>query len=885
MTGEQGTTGAQGISGLQGTSGNMGQTGAMGISGNAGMTGAQGISGNQGLTGVPYGLAGTTGQTLYYDGGEWKATSSLYNNGTNVGIGTETPGERLEISKMDNGKLLITRGSSGSGYVDLVKLGDVDATNDGELLLYNSSGVRKVNIDAGDDTYFNNDGNVGIGLETPEAKFHVKTTSGNFRINDYAHLLQQNTDNSTTNYWSSSPRSTGNYDIAYGALSSGLVSSTDAKLTIKTDGNVGIGTITPASLFEVDLGDGSNPSVPGVRTVQITTPGAHTGLVYNDHSAGNYSRFNMYNVSNPILGNRYFGIEFDGDNALSIRKGGNVGIGTTVPSEKLEVNGNIDMKDQSYIKWSGSTNTSIYGDYGGSLQLYGDDDIVLDADDDIFFRDNGVTNMTIIETGNVGIGTTTPASDLDVNGYMILQYGTNINEFSTDGAFAGNSNYAVPTEKAVKTYVDGQIATAPDNLGNHTATTNLDLSDLSLNNVRNIFGKDYDDDTGGEYTGNTTRLLFRDNASMFYNGGVVVGSYVDNTWAAGLSDGYLIVEGNVGIGTISPSEKLEVNGNIQLTGSGTNGTTDNKAILFGPSASDNAFIRFETTGSDDAQLEIGTGDNGNERILFTQNGTERLIINENGNVGIGDINPTAKLHIDGNIKAILNNLSEDYGMNWNHVTGEIGYDLAEVMWVGEDVSEGDVVSVSSSGRKLIKSNSSYEKSLIGIVSNTSNPRAYPILQLGDIDQMEGLHPGRKYKYICLAGQVEVKVNLENGEIKPGDWITSSSIPGEGMKAINSGNVIGKALEGIYNDKGQVKKTILVLVSLNEISEPDLLEKLQDKEDNINNLKSEILNIKKYLGIDENNNTIKAEIKSSHGQLENRIEELENIILQQAVKKD
>ena len=189
-------------------------------------------------------------------------------------------------------------------------------------------------------------------------------------------------------------------------------------------------------------------------------------------------------------------------------------------------------------------------------------------------------------------------------------------------------------------------------------------------------------------------------------------------------------------------------------------------------------------------------------------------------------------------------------MNWNNVTGEIGYDLAEVMWVGEDVSEGDVNCIKVS-RKLAKSNSSYEKSLIGIVSNTSNPKAYPILQLGDIEQMEGLHPGRKYKYICLAGQVEVKVNLENGEIKPGDWITSSSIPGQGMKATKSENVIGKALEGIYNDKGQVKKTILVLVSLNEINEPELVDSLKDKEDEINDLKSEIINIKKFLGIDEN----------------------------------
>jgi hypothetical protein len=45
---------------------------------------------------------------------------------------------------------------------------------------------------------------------------------------------------------------------------------------------------------------------------------------------------------------------------------------------------------------------------------------------------------------------------------LMLREGTSINEFSVDGTLSGNSTFAVPTEKAVKTYIDTKIATVND---------------------------------------------------------------------------------------------------------------------------------------------------------------------------------------------------------------------------------------------------------------------------------------------------------------------------------------------------------------------------------------------------------------------------------------
>lgn len=62
-------------------------------------------------------------------------------------------------------------------------------------------------------------------------------------------------------------------------------------------------------------------------------------------------------------------------------------------------------------------------------------------------------------TGDVGIGTTSPGAKLEINGNLKLQSGVAVNEFSTDGNLSGNSDLAIPTEKAVKTYLQAYVET------------------------------------------------------------------------------------------------------------------------------------------------------------------------------------------------------------------------------------------------------------------------------------------------------------------------------------------------------------------------------------------------------------------------------------------
>jgi len=87
---------------------------------------------------------------------------------------------------------------------------------------------------------------------------------------------------------------------------------------------------------------------------------------------------------------------------------------------------------------------------------------------------------------------TTDLIDLSASGLKLTAIGATVNEFSTDDTLAGDSDTAVPTEKAVKGYVDAQVAgedlwdltgeaLSPKDVSNHTLDfTGATGSDISI---------------------------------------------------------------------------------------------------------------------------------------------------------------------------------------------------------------------------------------------------------------------------------------------------------------------------------------------------------------------------------------------------------------------
>jgi hypothetical protein len=100
---------------------------------------------------------------------------------------------------------------------------------------------------------------------------------------------------------------------------------------------------------------------------------------------------------------------------------------------------------------------------------------------------------------------------------------------------------------------------------------------------------------------------------------------------------------------------------------------------------------------------------------------------------------------------------------------------------------GDILSKAEGG--LVRSPAPYDRDLFGvavenpsIVLNQATDKTLPVVSYGE---------------------VLVSVSSSNGEIKRGDFVTSSSVPGIGQKATDDGFVIGKALEDLSGKEGKI----------------------------------------------------------------------------------
>jgi hypothetical protein len=692
-------------------------------------------------------------------------------NDGNVGIGASSPNANLEIQ----GEGIIVENSNSASYGAGLKFKNnsyahytVGSKGSNFVISETSSGGSSVwddvETDISDRFIIDTVGNVGINTTDPSYKLDVNG-AGRF-----------------TNTVSVSTPTSGSHattkDYVDGALTSGTYWSANGNdIYNNNTENVGIGTNTPNAKLQVNPSSGtyaifvSSGADYGIRAYGSTMGGRFQD---SDGTSTTYAAYGDWGIYTGQKG--YFG--------------GNVGIGTTSPAYKLDVNGTGNFSNTVTVATPVSGSHAVTKDYVDGALTSG-----------TFWAANG-DDIYNSNSGNVGIGigTTAPGSLLtiandnwvtavnsDGTGYVNM-FKVNSNNQLELGTAINAGTFEFAPDSGFNTFVDMAVTSAPA-----VGTVEGYSMKIDGNNILSLYSEA--DGSGGiqneavgigtsnpvselEVVGTITASSFSGPLSGTINAGnVSSGEFASNT-----GGGFFSFPSRVGIGTTSPVENFEIYSN----------GSDVAQLIHEDAGTHVAKLRLRR-GTGDAELSLGgilsleTKDGQSIKLQSNLANNALYMQGSSGNIGIGTGSPTAKLHVVGNT-IISGTLST-----------QTGSDFAEEFVVSDYIEPGTVVVMGDLGYKSVKASSdAFDSSVVGVVSDN------PSIIAGKVDS-------EKKAIVAMVGVVSVKVVDEGGEIKRGDLLTSSSVSGYARKADEyvGGTIIGKALEDLQGEKGMIK----VLVNL------------------------------------------------------------------------
>ena len=446
----------------------------------------------------------------------------------------------------------------------------------------------------------------------------------------------------------------------------GVTAGGTCRMVIGSTG-VGVGSVTPTSPFHltaVAVGQTGTAVTTMTKSIAATTIGAKLSFTGGSNTSNNIiGGLSMGNTGEEYAG--MYAIDggssasthlafFTGNNtatteAIRILSDGKVGIGTTAPSEKLDVKGSIILR--------GSTNHryKVANDSNNNWAEIGNDGASGQNTLEFFTKSSSVPAMSITNDDRVGIGTTSPSSLLNLSdasnnlshqiGFSYVSGGTETDAFTIGrSSSTGNLEFHSDINNHGFEFKHNAAGTQEFNIINMDVGigTTSPVSITSLVRSLTLNGTHTSVGGGIVYQVNgTTRAFHYVEANLLRHqaqAGIGQQFYTNATESMRITSA-----GNVGIGTGIPAEKLEVKGNVLLK----NGTTATKLELY-ETYTDASNYERGTIKFDSSFMVIGTDDLGTgtaSGIKLQTDSTDRVTVLANGNVGIGTTTPEAKLDI------------------------------------------------------------------------------------------------------------------------------------------------------------------------------------------------------------------------------------------------
>ena len=553
------------------------------------------------------------------------------------------------------------------------------------LQLKNSSGATKVNIEPGGDSYFNG-GNVGIGITSPEGLLHIFTADASIAPNvDADELVVENSGNAGISILSGN---TSNGAIYFGDAQDNNIGMIDYDHALNKISLTAGATTLP--VFSVT----SNTAEFGPTVLKVsgssTSTGSFGSLVISDaiQGGGNVKGGDFQISANDLVVD---GLANATERGLVIKHSGMTSNTVSLVQDANNSRGELNTKNRSLFIQAGTDGFGSGERFRILVNQIASQDILNDGTV-LFPVANQKISGSSSSTGSFGhlfIGHKTGnghakirlSAEADTSGERAIEFfegsfnrwrianrGANGNfniERSTDGTTfestpvlsieksSGNVEFPVANQKisgsatstgsfgridvAGKLFVGGSEVGAgggggsADNLGNHTATQDLDLNSKSIKNIIHITGS-------GNISGSTTTTASFGSLQLH-------GKTIHTTKAS-----------KVGLGTTNPlGNKLH----IHVGDSGTDTVTTNSSLVI--ESNTNNFIQMLNPNGNNSGIIFGEHndidiasilhDGGDNSLRFNVAAAERIRINGSGNVGIGTTSPSKTFHVYANVSS------------------------------------------------------------------------------------------------------------------------------------------------------------------------------------------------------------------------------------------
>ncbi len=338
---------------------------------------------------------GTTNYIAKFTGTSTIGNSLVFDNGTNVGIGTNSPTFLLDV----NGTLSASANVTGTDNVAVFH--NTNTTTAGTPVIALST--ASTGPDAPADIRLSGTNTKGIRIYAADSTLTSTPLGAGFQMFSV----------SSANFPGQMFFDSGANNNAFIAFRTAVTSGTiSERMRITASGNVGIGTTAPGTSKLYVLGDATNYGITS------EAPSGYGKLILKQTSGQAWS---VGLSSNDLF--FYYGGTSAGTR-VTFANGGNVGIGTTSPNTALDVNGTINVRTNGF-EFGRITTNNVTGNIGGLTFQYNSSGTF-------------TTGMVLNGGGNVGIGTTSP---LSISGYTILSLNNATNggmiDFQTNGTTAG----------------------------------------------------------------------------------------------------------------------------------------------------------------------------------------------------------------------------------------------------------------------------------------------------------------------------------------------------------------------------------------------------------------------------------------------------------------